>query len=184
MLRSATAKFLSGSDFGFLTLELEFIDFFPLPSNYGTCPRYTVLTLSPLPMPPKKRAISNVVNKSNAKRAPKRAKRQHTEATYTLHVANLNTHIKAAKMKENLLILFSAVADVIEIHYPRKGLPGQSWVVLSSPDEANECIKMFNGFNVFQREITISLAAKDAKVISRLQQLVNDDLVNETKKEE
>ncbi|TID31401.1 hypothetical protein CANINC_000030 [Pichia inconspicua] len=92
-------------------------------------------------------------------------KRQKCESAYTLYVSNLNTHIKPSKMKENLFILFSAFADVIQIRYPVKGLRGQGWIIVSSPDDAIKCIEKLNGFPFFENEIHVKQARKESILI-------------------
>lgn len=93
-------------------------------------------------------------------------KRQRNESSYTLYVSNLNTHIKPNKIKENLYVLFSTFADVIMIKYPVKNFRGQGWIVVSSPDDAAECIEKLNGFSFFENEIHVKHARKESNLIN------------------
>lgn len=99
------------------------------------------------------------------------AKRQKSDASYTLYVSNLNTHIKSKKMKENLFILFSAFADVLQINYPLKNYRGQGWIVVSSPNSAAVCIEKLNGFNIFDKEVHVKLSRNESKLIETLEKL-------------
>lgn len=121
-------------------------------------------------MGPKKRTHTVVQNGAGPKN-PKNAKRQRVDALYTIYVSNLNTHIKARKMKANLYILFSSFADVVEINYPRKNLRGQGWIVVSSPRDAVECVEKINGSTVFNNVINLQFARKDSNIINELNRL-------------
>lgn len=114
-------------------------------------------------MPPRKR--TRTTNKSKHVSSNKR---QHLDSKYSMYIANLNSKIKSNKMKENLFFLFSSFADVLQIHYPRKGYRGQAWVIVSCQDDVNQCIDKFNGFEIFGTKINVSLARKEGKIIEKL----------------
>mgnify|MGYP003362139787 FL=1 len=82
-------------------------------------------------------------------------------------------------MKENLYILFSSFADVLEIHYPRKDRRGQGWIVVSSPEEAAQCIEKLDNFQMFENQIHVNLARKDANIIGELTKLESHDKEDE-----
>lgn len=115
-------------------------------------------------MPPKRK---NTASENNNKDTDN-VKRQKGEASYTLYITNLNTHIKPKKMKENLYVLFTAFADVLHINYPIKNHRGQSWISVSSSDNAIDCVEKLNGFKIFDHEITVKVARKDSKLIETL----------------
>lgn len=124
--------------------------------------------------------LSNKRTHQQSNRATKRkTKRQNIGAKYTLYVTNLNSKIKPVKMKENLYILFSSFADVLEIHYPRKDRRGQGWIVVSSPEEAAQCIEKLDNFQMFENQIHVNLARKDANIIGELTKLESHDKEDE-----
>lgn len=120
-------------------------------------------------MPPKKRSYSKITKPGKAANSKENAKRQHTEASYTLYLSNLNTKIKPRKMKENLFVLFTSFADVLEINYPRRNLRGQGWVVVTSPDDARECLSKLEGFDFFDQPLHVKYARKDSKIVHDLE---------------
>ncbi|KAG0684325.1 U2 snRNP complex subunit msl1 [Pichia californica] len=139
-------------------------------------------------MPPKKRthskidnddAIANKNSKSKSKAlsavGEKNIKRHHTEASHTLYISNLNSKIKPSKMKENLYILFSSYADIIEINYPCKNQRGQGWVVVSSPDDADECVSKLEGFSIFDKPLNVNYAKKDSKSLQQLKRICQEE---------
>lgn len=142
-------------------------------------------------MPPKKRTYSKsvetekIINKPKSTKAKstveKIVKRQHTEASYTLYLSNLNTNIKPTKIKENLYILFSSFADILEINYPRKSYRGQGWIVVTSQDDATECISKLQDFNFFEQPLRIKYAKKESKIINILNsRLENSENINKS----
>lgn len=113
----------------------------------------------------------------------KNVKRQHTEASYTLYLSNLNSKIKPTKIKENLYILFASFADILEINYPRKNYRGQGWIVVTSQEDATECISKLQGFNFFEQSLRIRYAKKDSKIINILNsRLDNSEEINKSNK--
>lgn len=122
-------------------------------------------------MPPRKRAHSGTRKPGKAPKSKENAKRQHTEASHTLYLSNLNTKIKPHRMKENLYVLFASFADVLEINYPRKNFRGQGWIVVTSPDDASECLSKLEGFDFFDQPLHVRYARKDSNIISSLKSL-------------
>lgn len=140
-------------------------------------------------MPPKKRTHSQkrTAKDTSKTKLPKSSKRQHVDASYTLFISNLNTHIKSNKMRENLYILFSSFADVLQLSYPRKNFRGQGWIVVSSSDDANECVEKLNGFSIFDQELSVKFARKDGEIIQTLKKIAekeadSKDLIEEHRK--
>lgn len=115
-------------------------------------------------MPPRKRTRTT----NNKSKNVDSHKRQHLESKYSIFITNINSKIKSNKMKENLFILFSSFADVLQVHYPRKGYRGKAWIIVSSQTDAIECINKLNGFEIFDAKINVSLARKEGKIIDRL----------------
>ncbi|GMM29471.1 U2 snRNP complex subunit [Martiniozyma asiatica (nom. inval.)] len=115
--------------------------------------------------PTKRTRQSNPANKGKAE--PKQ-KRQHLTPSHTLFVANLDTHIGVERMKTNLFLLFSTYTDVIEIQYPKKGFPGQGWVVVSSVEDAHNIIKELDGFEYFDKPLRVQFARKESHLIDKL----------------
>jgi RNA recognition motif-containing protein len=122
-------------------------------------------------MPPRKRSRTTTKATKVSKDSTNGTKKQHIEASHTIFVSNLNSHIKSNKMKENLYILFSSFADIIQINYPRKNLRGQGWIVVSSPEDAIKCVTKLNGFQIFDQEINVQFARKEATIIETLSKL-------------
>lgn len=122
-------------------------------------------------MPPRKRAYPGTGKPGKATKSKENAKRQHTEASHTLYLSNLNTKIKPHRMKENLYVLFTSFADVLEINYPRKNFRGQGWIVVTSPDDANECLAKLEGFDFFDQPLHVRYARKDSNIIHSLKKL-------------
>lgn len=133
-------------------------------------------------MPPKKRSYTKVAkSKNDVSKSKNTAKRKHTEASHTLYISNLNSKIKPDKMKENLYILFASFADILEINYPKKNYRGQGWIVVTSSEDADECVTKLEGFNIFDQPIHVKRANKDSKIIEKLN---NSKFTEVLKKEE
>lgn len=130
-------------------------------------------------MPPRKRThqSSQTDEKITTTTTPKTRntrKRQRLDASNTLYLTNLNSDIKPIKMRENLYILFSSFADILKLSYPRKNYRGQAWIVVGSADEAKECIEKLDGFQIFDKTLTVKVARKDSKIVDILSK--NEDM--------
>lgn len=120
-------------------------------------------------MPPRKRVQLGRTSEQKLKRTHlEKPSFPPPDPSHTLYITNLNTHITATKLKQNLYILFSTYADVIKIHYPRKGYRGQGWVVFSSADEAAACLSKLEGVTIFERDMRLQWARHESSVIKTI----------------
>lgn len=95
------------------------------------------------------------------------SKRKHIQPSHTIHISNLNSKINKKKLIENLYILLSSFADVIQIKYSPKHR-GQVWAVIASDIDAKACIDQFDGFQFFDKKIELSYAQNESKLIDKL----------------
>ncbi|KAG7691393.1 hypothetical protein KL930_005307 [Ogataea haglerorum] len=101
----------------------------------------------------------------------KRAKTPRHKANYTLYIKNLNDKLPAAKLKQNLYILFSTYGDVIAINCTNRGkFRGQAWVALSSIEEAQAALSSLNGQLFFGKQLVIQYSNTKSHIIEQLEQ--------------
>lgn len=112
--------------------------------------------------------MSTVKKRTRTNNSSQPSKKQHLQSSYTLYISNLNSKINKSKLIENLYILLSSFADVIQISHSGK-FRGQVWVAVSSSHDALQCIENLNGFNIFDKDMKISMAEKESKLINNLQ---------------
>ncbi|ODV86536.1 hypothetical protein CANARDRAFT_196752, partial [[Candida] arabinofermentans NRRL YB-2248] len=98
---------------------------------------------------------------------------------YTIYIKNLNDNIPSRTMKENLYILFSTYADVIQVRYiNKKNLRGQAWIVLSSKDEAKLAMRHCKGVSLFGKIPILEYSSNKSHIIQQLEDLLVDSESN------
>ncbi|KAG7864667.1 hypothetical protein KL918_005306 [Ogataea parapolymorpha] len=109
--------------------------------------------------------------KEAPERVSKRAKTPRHKANYTLYIKNLNDKLPAAKLKQNLYILFSTYGDVIAINCTNRGkYRGQAWVALSSVEEAQSALSNLNNQLFFGKPLAIQYSNTKSHIIEQLEQ--------------
>ncbi|KAG7887700.1 hypothetical protein KL905_005295 [Ogataea polymorpha] len=104
-------------------------------------------------------------------RVSKRAKTLRQKPNYTLYIKNLNDKLPAAKLKQNLYILFSTYGDVIAINCTNRGkYRGQAWVALSSIEESQSALSSLNNQLFFGKQLAIQYSNTKSHIIERLEQ--------------
>ncbi|SCV06015.1 LANO_0H20230g1_1 [Lachancea nothofagi CBS 11611] len=115
-------------------------------------------------MPSSKRVPENNVNSAQAAKRSKIAEPPKLEPKRSLYVNNLNDKIKMQTLRENLYLLFSTFAEVLQVTVS-KATRGQAFIVLKSVDEANLAMISLQEEPFFGKPLRIQFAKKDSLLV-------------------
>jgi U2 small nuclear ribonucleoprotein B'' len=86
----------------------------------------------------------------------------------TLYLNNLNEKVKIEELKRSLFFLFTPFGEIVDIVAKRNiKMRGQAFIIFKNIEAATKAIKELQGYNFFDKNITINFAKSKSDVVAK-----------------